>query len=206
MNFPMPPFLAPMRSRGSQKRGQNHKWLPHPYLLASQQVGGIAMSPLRSWGPPKEGTKSKVATSPLPSCRPTKGGNCYFSPVFSGVPKGGDEFKTGYAIPALSGPTSGWNCYENFVGSGARGSPEEGTNAGVAPSPLCSQVGTIATSPLRWVPERRDKIKGGYITPALWGADRWAKLLHHTCTLKGPQKRGQNHKRLHQPCLLQAHK
>ena len=40
---------------------QNHKWLPHPYLLGGPKEGGSATSPLRFRGSPNKGTKSKVA-------------------------------------------------------------------------------------------------------------------------------------------------
>ena len=70
---------------GCWKRGQNQMWLPHPYILAGPQVGGIAAQPVSSRGSPNKGTKSQVATSPLPSPGPTSGRNCYKSPAFSGV-------------------------------------------------------------------------------------------------------------------------
>ena len=44
---------------------------------------------------------------------------------------------------------------------------------------------------------KRDKIRSGYITPAFFGAHKWAELLHNPCILGGPEKRGQNQKWLH---------
>ena len=52
------------------------------------------------------------------------------------------------------------------------------------------------------VPENGDKMTSGYITPAFSGAQDWAEWLPYLGVLTGPQKRGQNHKWPHHPCLL----
>ena len=72
---------------GPPKRGQNQKWLHHPYLLGGPQVGDFATLPLHPQGPLEEGTKSEVATSPLPSREPTTWQNCYVIPCVLGGPQ-----------------------------------------------------------------------------------------------------------------------
>ena len=52
------------------------------------------------------------------------------------------------------------------------------------------------------VPNKGDKTRSGFITPALSGAQRWAEMQHNPCILGGCQQRGQNQKWLHYPCLL----
>ena len=42
------------------KGEQNHKWLPHPYLLGGPKEGGNATSPLRSRGSPNKGSKGAL--------------------------------------------------------------------------------------------------------------------------------------------------
>ena len=77
-----------------ETRGQNEKWLPHPYLLGGPNEGGNAESPLHSQGsptpsaggkirsgPPQWGKQTEMAASPLPSR-----GRCYVTTAFSGVP------------------------------------------------------------------------------------------------------------------------
>ena len=44
-------------------------------------------------------------------------------------------------------------------------------------------------------------IKGGYITPALLGAKKWAELRCNPLAFTGPQKRRPNQKWLYHPCL-----
>ena len=66
------------------------------------------------------------------------------------------------------------------------------------------ELGGLATQPLPpWgSPERGDKIRSGYITPAFSGGRNWAEWLHNPCLLWGPQKWGLNQKRLHNPYRL----
>ena len=58
-----------------------------------------------------------------------------------------------------------------------------------------------ATPAFLRVPNKGDKFKSGYITPAFLGAQNWAEMLHNHCILGGPQQRGQIQKWLHNPCL-----
>ena len=75
-----------------QARGQNQKWLSHPYLLGGPNEGRIATHPCILGGPegggivtqplhsrrsptPRAGRKSEVATSTLPSEGPASGQN-----------------------------------------------------------------------------------------------------------------------------------
>ena len=123
----------------------------------------------------EEGTKPKVATSTLPSGRPTSGRNRDVSSSFSGGP----------------------------------GSPEEGTKSEVATSPLPSrgprgEQNPHVTHAFYGVPRRGDKTKSGYISPAFSGAHKWAELLRKAFVLGGAgvPARGDNHKWLHEPCLL----
>ena len=52
------------------------------------------------------------------------------------------------------------------------------------------------------VPNKVDKIRIGYLTPAFLGAQKRAEWLHNPCFLGGPQQSGQNQKWLPHPCLL----
>ena len=86
----------------------------------------------------------------------------------------------------------------------SRRSPEEGTKSEVAASPLPSWGPTsgqncFATPTFSRVPGSGDKIRSGYIAPALLGAH---KLLCHRNVLGGPYTRGPNQKWLHRTCLL----
>ena len=58
------------------------------------------------------------------------------------------------------------------------------------------------TPALLEVPRRGDKIKSGYITLAFTEARKGVALLRNPCVLWSPQKRGQNQKWAHHPCLL----
>ena len=57
---------------GPQQRGQNGKWLPHPYHLKGPQEGGSATLPLHSQGSPNKGDKMR---------------NGCLSPIFAGAHK-----------------------------------------------------------------------------------------------------------------------
>ena len=48
------------------------------------------------------------------------------------------------------------------------------------------------------------KVKEAYITPTFSGAYKWAELLRNPCVLRGPQKRGENQKRVRHPCLVRG--
>ena len=41
-------------------------------------------------------------------------------------------------------------------------------------------------------PPEGDKIRIGSLSPAFWGAHKWAEILRHPCILGDPQQRGQN--------------
>ena len=109
-----------------QTRGQNQKWLPHPYLLGGPKEGGVAMHTVRCRGSPTKGTKSEAATSPLhsrgspmPSAGqkselatspvlsrgPKRGRTCHATPAFSRVPdaKRGDKIRSGSLTLPFSG-------------------------------------------------------------------------------------------------------
>ena len=38
------------------------------------------------------------------------------------------------------------------------------------------------------VPNKGDKIRIGCLNPTFWGAEKWAKMLHHPCILGVPNK------------------
>ena len=40
---------------------------------------------------------------------------------------------------------------------------------------------------LRGPQMKEDKIRIGCLSPALWGAHKWAEMLHNPCILGGPQ-------------------
>ena len=66
--------------------------------------------------------------------------------------------------------------------------------ATVQPNCGCA-FGTIlpaVTPAFSEVPNKADKIRSGYITPAFLGAHKWAEFLRNPCILGGPQQRGQN--------------
>ena len=116
------------------KREQNHKWLPHPYVLKGPKERGNATSPLHSRGSPtpsagskirsgpqQKGTKPEVAASPLRSQGPKRARKCYVTPTFSGIPNpkhgkqnqkwspiNGKKIRSGCPTPAFSGPF--WFC------------------------------------------------------------------------------------------------
>ena len=90
-----------------QARGDDQKWLPHPYLLGDPKEGGGAMQPLHfRWSPtPRAARKSEVPTSTLPSRGPKRGRKRYVTPAFSGVPnaKRGENIRIGRLTLAFSG-------------------------------------------------------------------------------------------------------
>ena len=52
------------------------------------------------------------------------------------------------------------------------------------------------------VPTKEDKVKSGYLNPCLLRALELGKMPKQPLRSRGPHKRGQNHKWLHNPCLL----
>ena len=96
-------YVTPAFSGVPSKRGQNQKWLPHPYLLGGPQVGTSATQPLHSRGSPRKGTKSQVLGSPLPSRGPTRGQKCYKTPTFLGGPQQRGQNQKWLPHPCLLG-------------------------------------------------------------------------------------------------------
>ena len=76
------------------------------------------------------------------------------------------------------------------------GAPQQrGTKSEVASSPLRSpgpKRGLNATSPLhsQGSPTKGNKIRSGFLTPAFWGGQKRAEMLHHPYILGDPQQRG----------------
>ena len=58
------------------------------------------------------------------------------------------------------------------------------------------------TAAISGTPQKRDKMRKGYHTPAFSGAHKRAELLRKHYILGGPQQRRQNQKWLPHPCLL----
>ena len=63
-----------------KQRQTKSKWLPHPYLLGAQHVGGNATSPVHPRRSPKKAL-------PLPSQGPKRWRKCHITPAFGGIPK-----------------------------------------------------------------------------------------------------------------------
>ena len=75
----------------------------------------------------------------------------------------------------------------------SHGSPNKGTNSQLADSPLPSRGPTnglncYTTRALSGVPNKGDKIRNGYLTPAFSGAHKWAELLRNPGVLGVPNK------------------
>ena len=75
----------------------------------------------------------------------------------------------------------------------SRGSPTSWTKSELATSPLPSQGPTngqdcYVTLAFSGVPNKRDKIRIGYLTAAFSGAHKWAELLRNPCILGVPDK------------------
>ena len=167
-----------------QQRGQNQKWLPHPYLLGGPKEGGNATSPLHSRGSPtpstgskirsgplQRGTKSEAAASALLSRKPKRGQKCYVTPAFSGVPNAKRKEQNQKWPPTKRNKIrSGYLCL--------LGGPKEGGND---------------TTPLhsRGSPAKGNIIKSGCLTPAFWGAQKRAEMPRHAYTLGDPRTRVQ---------------
>ena len=179
--FPVPQkrvelLCIPCVVGGPQQRGQNQKWLPHPCFLRGPKEGEIVTQPLHSRGSPtpSAGTKSELAASPVPSRGAKRGRNCYATRAFSRVPntKRGDKFRSGHLTPALLGAQKRGKLLRN---PSILGDPQQrGQNQKWLPHRclLAGPIkGRIATQPLhsRGVRNKGDKIKTGYLTPAVLG-------------------------------------
>ena len=53
---------------------------------------------------------------------------------------------------------------------------------------------------------KEDKLRSGYLTPALSGAQKRAEMLLNPCILRGPPQKIQNQKWLAHLCLLRGPK
>ena len=121
-----------------------------------------------------------MATSHLPSRVRKKGRNCYVTPALLGIPntKHADNIRSGYLTHAFSGTQRRAKllCYPTFSGIP---DAKGGENVGI-----------------------------GGITLAFWEVQKRAELLRNPCIYNRPQRqaRGENHKWLPNPCLLQGSK
>ena len=87
------------------------------------------------------------------------------------------------------------------------GSHNKGTKSEVVASPPPSSGPTsgrkcYVTTTFSGVPQQGDKIRSGCLSPALFGAHKWAEVLCNPYILREPQTREQNQKWLPHPCLL----
>ena len=168
---------------------QNHKWLPHPYLLGGPKEGRNATSPLHSRGSPmpsagskirsgpqQRGTISEVAASPLPCRGPKRGRKCYVTLAFSGTANKGEQNQKWLPCPCLVG------------------GPKEGRNA---TSPLHSRgspTPSAGSQNQKWSPTKGNKIRSGCLRLTFPRAQRRVEMLRHPCILGGPQRPAQGAK------------
>ena len=239
-------LYKPGRCRGPPKRGQNHKWPHHPYVVGAPQLGRIALSTLRSKGVPRKGDKIRKGYLTRAFTGAHKWAELLHKPLrFSGVPQKGNKIRSGSITPTLSGArkwaawlrkpvrfrwslqkgtksqvttsclpchgaTSGRTRYvHHFV---LRGPKKRGQNQkwlrhhGLV---VCSQVGGLATytTPFSGVPTKgEDKIRSGYLNPAISGAHGWTELPRNPCILGGPRKGDKIRSGYLTPTLSGSHK
>ena len=199
-------LCIPCILRGPQTRGQNHKGLPHPYLLGGPPVGQKATQPLHSQGSPNKGTKSEVATSPLPSEWSARRQKCYVFPAFSGVPKQGDKMTRGRLTPTFSGAHKRAEVLRNPCI--LRGPQTRGHNQKWLPHPCLvrgPQVGGIATQPLHSQSSLNKGTKSTVVTPAFSGAHKLTDLLRDPCILTAPKQGDKITRGCPTPVFLKAH-
>ena len=170
---------------GPQQRGQNHKWLPHPYLPRGPQEGGL--------GPQQRGQNHKWLPHPC-LLRGPKEGQIATQPRILRVPNKGDKIRNGYPTPPFSGAQQRAELQQKLCVLG--GPQQRGEKSQVATSFLPCRGpkrgrNCYATLAFSGVPNKRDKITSGYLTPAFSRANKRAELLRNPCILGGPQQRGQ---------------
>ena len=141
-----------------------------------------------------------VAASPLPSRGRKCGRNCYATPTCAEVPnaKHGEEIRSGCLTLAFSGAQKRVELLCNPVHSRGSPTPSAGGNQKWLPHPCllgAPKKGENCYLNLAFsrVPNtnRGEEIRSGFLTPALSGAQKRAKLVCNPCILGGPRHQAQ---------------
>ena len=146
----------------------------------------MTMPPRWAMTPPPPGPR-------MPSRGPTRGQNCYVTLAFLGIPPKGDKIRSGCLTFAFSGAHKMVEMLCNPCV--LEDPPKKGTKSEVAAPPLPSWGpkrghNCYVTLAFPGVPNKGDKIRGGYLTHALSGAHKRAELLCNPCVLRDPPKKG----------------
>ena len=150
-----------------------------PALSGAHKRAAVLHNPLRSGGSPTNGTKSEVGASPLPSRGPTRERKCYVTLAFSGVPNKGDKIKRGRPTPAFSRVHKMAEVLRNPCVLGGPEPRVQESEVAASPLPWGPAKDVITMSPLRseGSPQKRDKIRSGFLTPAFMVVHKRADVL-----------------------------
>ena len=197
---PTPSAGSSIRS-GPQQKGNIISGCHILALSGAKKEGGWATSPLHSWGSPTKGNTIRSGCLTRALSRAQKGAKMLYHPCILGGPQHQARGAASQVVPNEGEQNQKWLQHPCLLGGRKEG--------GWATSPLHS-----------WgSPTKGNKIRGGCLTRAFSGAQNRAKMLHHPCILRGPQrqargaksevvpnKKEQNQKWLPHPCLVRGQK
>ena len=161
-------YVSPTFSGVTNKGGQNHKWLPHPYLLRGPKEGGNATSPLHSRGSPTKGNKTRRGC---------------LTHAFPGAQKRAEMLHHPYI---LGSPTEGNKIIGGYLNAGFSGAQQR---AEMRHRPCILGCPQQRGTKLEVVPTKGNAIKSGCLTHAFSGAQKRAEMLRHLYILRGHLQR-----------------